>query len=114
MKYISTLVSSIRLIRVFLAIFFAALIAFGNGFPALAGQSAVTKGVEQLDKIDEQSKAALDNPANSLKEIEERSQGALNEVQPNAADRDKMYRSKDTKLPVVKQVEKAIDKLKNS
>jgi hypothetical protein len=114
MKYISTLVSSIRPIRVLLAIFFAALIAFGNGFPALAGQSPVTKGVEQLDKIDEQSKAALDNPANSLKEIEDRSQGALNEVQPNAADRDKMYRSNDPKLPVVKQVEKAIGKLKNS
>jgi hypothetical protein len=114
MKYISILVSSIRPIRVLLSMFFAAILVFGSGFPALAGQSATTKGIEQLDKIEEQSKEALENPANSLKSIEERSQGALNEVQPNAADRDKMYRSTDPKLPVVKQVEKAIGKFKNS
>jgi hypothetical protein len=114
MKYISNAVSFIRPIRTILATFFAAVLFFGSGFPALAGQSPTTKGVEQLDRIEEQSKQALDNPANSLESIEERSQGALNEVQPNAADRDKMYRSNDTKLPVVKQVEKAIDKLKNS
>ncbi|WP_309728669.1 hypothetical protein [Chamaesiphon sp. OTE_75_metabat_556] len=114
MKHISSFFGSVRPMRMFLAMFFATILAFGSGFSALAGQSAVTKGVEQLDKIEEQSKEALDNPANSLKSIEERSQGALNEVQPNAADRDKMYRSSDTKLPVVKQVEKAIDKLKNS
>ncbi len=114
MKHISSFFRSVRPMRMLLAMFFATILAFGSGFSALAGQSAVTKGVEQLDKIEEQSKEALDNPANSLKSIEERSQGALNEVQPNAADRDKMYRSSDTKLPVVKQVEKAIDKLKNS
>jgi hypothetical protein len=114
MKYISSLIASIRPVRTILAVFFAAVLAFGSGSSALASQSATTKGVEQLNQIEEQSKEALEKPANSLKEIEERSQGALNEVQPNAADRDKMHRTSDTKLPVVKQVEKAIDKLKNS
>jgi hypothetical protein len=114
MKYVLNVVSSLRPVRMILSIFFAAVLFFGSGFPALAAQSAVTKGVEQLPQIEEESKEALDNPANSLKSVEERSQGALNEVQPNAADRDKMHRSSDTKLPVVKQVEKAIDKLKNS
>jgi hypothetical protein len=114
MKYVLNVVSFLRPVRTILSIFFAAVLFFVSGFPALAAQSAVTKGVEQLPQIEEESKQALDNPANSLKSVEERSQGALNEVQPNAADRDKMHRSNDTKLPVVKQVEKAIDKLKNS
>ncbi|WP_310488879.1 hypothetical protein [Chamaesiphon sp. VAR_69_metabat_338] len=113
MKYISKVVSFVRPIQTLLAVFFAAVLFVGSGFPALAGQSAPTKGVEQLNQIEEQSKEALKNPANSLESIEERSQGALNEVQPNAADRDTMHRSSDTKLPVVKQAEKAIDKLKN-
>ena len=41
--------------------------------------------------------------------IEKPAEGGLNEVQ-GTADRDKMYRSKDTKLPVVKQVEEALKK----
>jgi hypothetical protein len=114
MKYIADLGSKIRPVQTLLAVFFAAILFFGSSLSALAGQSAMNKGVEQLNQIEEQSKEALENPANSLKSIEERSQGALNEVQPNAADRDKMHRSSDPKLPVVKQVEKAIDKLKNS
>jgi hypothetical protein len=114
MNYIFRAVSFVSPVRAILAMFFAAVLFLGSGFPALAAQSATTKGVEQLNQIEEQSKQALENPANSLESIEERSQGALNEVQPNAADRDKMHRSNDTKLPVVKQVEKAIDKLKNS
>lgn len=114
MRYISTALSFVRPIRTILAIFFAAVLFFGSGASAQAAQSETTKGVEQLNQIEEQSKQALENPANSLESIQERSQGALNEVQPNAADRDTMHRSNDTKLPVVKQVEKAIDKLKNS
>jgi hypothetical protein len=115
MKYLASLLSNIRPVRILVSIFFAAVLLFGSSFPAFANQSSPTKGVEQLDKIEEKSKAALDSPANSLESVEERSQGALNEVQPNAADRDKMYRNteRSPKLPVVKQAEKALDKLKN-
>ena len=82
----------------------------------MSSKSADTKGIVQLDKIEEKSKEALANPATSLKTIEERSQGALNEVQGGAADRDKMYRSneRNPKLPVVKQAEKTLDKIKAS
>jgi hypothetical protein len=110
MKYLTTLLSNIRPIQFVISIALSAVLAFVSSFPALAAN----KGIDQLPQIEEQSKEALDNPANSLKEIEERSQGALNEVQPKAADRDKMYRSNETKLPAVKQVEKAIDKMKHS
>jgi hypothetical protein len=39
-------------------------------------------------------------------------QGSLNEVQSGAADNKKMITSSDTKLPVVKQAEKAIKNMK--
>jgi hypothetical protein len=114
MKYISALLSNIRPVQMLMSVVLSAVLVFTSGLTALAGQSATTKGVDQLPQIEEQSKEALENPAMSLDSIEARSQGALNEVQPNAADRDKMYRSNDTKLPVVKQAQKAIDKLKNN
>jgi hypothetical protein len=114
MKYLNALLTNIRPARLLLSVVLSAILVFASGFPALAGKSDPTKGVDQLPQIENESLKALDNPAMDLKSIEERSQGALNEVQPGAADRDKMYRSNDTKLPVVKQAEKTIDKLKNS
>jgi hypothetical protein len=114
MKYLSALLSNIRPVRMLMSIVLSAILVFASSFPALAGKSPTTKGVEQLPQIEEKSKEALDNPAMSLDSIESRSQGALNEVQPDAADRDKMHRSSDTMPPAVKQVEKAIDKLKNN
>ena len=114
MNYISALIANFRPVRMLLSIFLSAVLVFAGSFPALANMSAPTKGVEQLNKIDEKSKDALRNPATSIEEIEARSQGALNEVQPGAADRDKMYRSSETIPPAVKQVEKALNKLKKS
>ncbi len=114
MNYIKISIANLRPVRLLLSVVFSAILVFGISFPALAAQSDSTKGVEQLNQIEEKSKEALDNPAMDIESIEARSQGALNEVQPGAADRDKMYRSNDSKLPVVKQAEKAIDKLKNS
>jgi hypothetical protein len=114
MKYIYELLGNIRPVQMLMSVVLSAVLVFASGFPALAGQSAPTKGVDQLPQIEEQSKEALENPAMSSEAIEQRSQGALNEVQPNSADRDKMYTSTETKLPAVKQVEKAIDKLKKS
>jgi hypothetical protein len=114
MNYIKTLFANLRPVQMLISVFLSAVLVFGSSFPALAGKSEPTKGVEQLNQIEEKSKEALDNPAMDIESIEARSKGALNEVQPGAADRDKMYRSNDSKLPVVKQAEKAIDKLKNS
>jgi hypothetical protein len=114
MNYISALLANFRPVRMLMSIVLSAVLVFAGSFPALAGMSATTKGVDQLDKIEEKSKDALRNPATSPEEIEARSQGALNEVQPDAADRDKMYRSSETIPPAVKQVERAIDKLKKN
>ena len=111
MKYISATLTNLRLVRTLLAVLLAAVLVFTSGFPALAATSSVNKGVEQLNQIDEKSKQALDNPATTPEEIAARSQGALNEIQGNAADRDKMYRSNDTTPPVIKQAEKALNKL---
>ena len=115
MKYLTSLLSNIRPVRILVSIFFSAVLLFGSGFPAFAANSDVHKGVDQLPQIEDKSLETLDNPPMSLDEVEERSQGALNEAQPNAADRDKMYRNteRSPKLPIIKQAEKALDKLKN-
>ncbi len=114
MKYLNTLLANIRPVRLLMSVVLSAMLVFASSFPALAGKSDSTKGVEQLNQIDQKSKEALDNPATDPESIAERSKGALNEIQSGAADHDKMYRSNDTKLPVVKQAEKTIEKLKNS
>lgn len=115
MKYISALLSHLRPVQMLLSALLCAVLFFASSFPALAGKSALTKGTVQLDKIEQKTQEAIDSPATSLKTIEERSKGkgSLNEVQ-GTADRDKMIRSNDTELPVVKQAEKALDKMKKS
>jgi hypothetical protein len=113
MKYISALLSHLRPVQMLLSALLCAVLFFASSFPAIAGKSASTKGTVQLDKIEQKTQEAIDSPATSLKTIEERSKGSLNEVQ-GTADRDKMIRSNDTELPVVKQAEKALDKMKKS
>lgn len=112
MKYLSGVISRIFPVKAILSLLLAAVLVFTSGLSALAAQSDVHKGTDQLPEIEEKSKEALESPPMSLKDVEERSQGSLNEVQPDAADRDKMYRSNDAKPPVIKQAERAIDKLK--
>lgn len=138
MKYISTLLSNLRPVKMLASLLLTVVLVFASGCSGeaktganpetvqldknikrtlpMSSKSADTKGIVQLDKIEEKSKEALANPATSLKTIEERSQGALNEVQGDAADRDKMYRSneRNPKLPVVKQAEKTLNKIKDS
>ncbi len=75
-------------------------------------KSPLTKGTVQLNEIEKKAEKAIDSPANSLETIVERSKGSLNEVQSGAADSKKMITSSDTKLPVVKQAEKAISNMK--
>ena len=138
MKHISALLSNLRPVKMLASLLLTVVLMFASGCSSeaktganpetvqldknikrtlpMSSKSADTKGIVQLDKIEEKSKEALANPATSLKTIEERSQGALNEVQGGAADRDKMYRSneRNPKLPVVKQAEKTLDKIKAS
>ena len=137
MKHISRLLSNLRPVKMLASLLLTVVLVFASGCSSeaktganptvqldknikstlpMSSKSADTKGIVQLDKIEEKSKEALANPATSLKTIEERSQGSLNEVQGDAADRDKMYRSneRNPKLPVVKQAEKTLDKIKAS
>jgi hypothetical protein len=115
MKYISTLLANIRPVKMFISILLTAIMVFSSGctgasakdaktvqienikrgYPPIA-KSDSTKGTVQLDKIEQNTERAIDEPATSLKTIEERSKGALNEVQGNA-DQNKMNRSNGSK-----------------
>jgi hypothetical protein len=113
MNYISTWLSHLRPMQMLMSILLSAILVFGSGCTAPDSKSAMDKGTVQLDKIERNTERAIESPATSLKTIEERSKGALNEVQ-GSADRNKMNRSNDTMPPVVKRAEKAIDNMKKS
>jgi hypothetical protein len=111
MKYLAILFSHLRPVRILFSIFFSILLIFSSSVPALAAKtSPLTKGTVQLDKIEQKTQEAIDSPTTSLKEIEKKGKGGINEIQ-GSADREKMIRSKGTELPVVKQTEKALDKM---
>jgi expansin (peptidoglycan-binding protein) len=117
MKYISILLSNIRPVRMFMSILLTAVMIFASGctgasakdtsakavqienikrgYPPVA-KSDTTKGTVKLDKIEQNTERAINAPATSLKTIEERSKGALNEVQ-GAADRNKMSNPNNSK-----------------
>ena len=81
--------------------------------PSMAGSSSVTKGVEQLPKIDEAAANVAERSSPmGIDEIEARNEGGLNEIQ-GSADADKMHKA-DTSNPgpaISKKIEKAFDKL---
>jgi hypothetical protein len=117
MKYISTLLSHLRPMQMFMSVLLVAVMFFASGcngesakdasakavqienikrgYPPVA-KSDSTAGTVQLDKIEQNTEKAIDKPAMSLKKIEERSKGALNEVQGNA-DRNKMSNPNNSK-----------------
>ena len=111
MKNLTKFFSHLRPVRVLLSIFFSIILIFSNSIPALAAKaSSLTKGTVQLDKIEQKTQEAIDSPTTSLKEIEQKGEGGINEIQ-GRADSNKMIRSKGTELPIVKQTEKALDKM---
>lgn len=112
MKYISTILSHVRPIQILMSVVLSAVLIFTSSFPALAASSPLEKGTVQLDKIVQKTEQELNDPATTLEKIQERSQGGLNEVQ-GSADVNKMNRSNDDKLPIVKQAEQALNKIKN-
>jgi hypothetical protein len=81
--------------------------------PTMAGSSSVTKGTEQLPKIDDAAAQVAERSAPmGLEEIEARSKGGLNEIQ-GAADANKMHKA-DTSQPgpaIAKKIDKALDKM---
>lgn len=124
MKYISALLSYFHPMRLLMPILLSFVLFMTSACTSDTTQSnpvkemvkmenTSTKGTVQLNEIEKKAEEAIDSPATSLKTIEERSKGALNEVQGDAADRNKMNRSNDQKLPVVKQTEKVLNKMKN-
>jgi hypothetical protein len=135
MKYISALLYYFRPMQLLMPILLSAVLFIASGCTSdttqrdpvkeivkmentkNVSQSAIkntsTKGTVQLDEIEKKAEESIDSPATSLETIEERSKGVLNEVQGDAADRNKMNRSNDQKLPVVKQTEKVLNKMKN-
>jgi hypothetical protein len=111
MKKLTKLFSQLHPLRVLLSIFFSIILIFSNSIPALAAKtSPLTKGTVQLDKIEQKTQEAIDSPTTSLKEIEKKGDGGINEIQ-GRADSNKMIRSKGTELPIAKQTEKALDKM---
>ncbi len=132
MKYISSLLSHLHPARILLSVLLSTVLLFSSGCSdsipnkdsaqvqnikqslAPSEKSSVTKGTVQLNEIERKAEKAIDSPANSLETIVERSKGSLNEVQSGAADSNKMITSNDTKLPVVKQAEKAINNMKRN
>jgi hypothetical protein len=111
MKKLTRFFSQLRPVRVLFSIFFSILLIFSSSVPALAAKtSSLTKGTVQLDKIEQKTQEAIDSPTTSLKEIEKKGDGGINEIQ-GRADREKMIRSKGTELPIVKQTEKSLNKM---
>jgi hypothetical protein len=109
MKYLSDLVSYLRPVRLLFATILFVAIILTTAFPAVAAKSMPNEGTVQLDEITRKSEATADTPAMEMNPIEKPPEGGLNEVQ-GTADRDKMFSSRETKLPVVKQMEKAMKK----
>jgi hypothetical protein len=81
--------------------------------PTMAGSSSVTKGTEQLNKIDDAAAQVAERSSPmGIDEIEARNEGGLNEIQ-GAADANKMHKA-DTSKPgpaIAKKIEKAFDKM---
>jgi hypothetical protein len=94
-------------------VIYAALILGLAVTPSMAGSSSVTKGTEQLPKIDAAAAQVAERSSPmGLEEIEARSQGGLNEIQ-GSADANKMHKA-DTSKPgpaMAKKIEKALDKV---
>ncbi len=113
MKFIATIISAIRPVQFLFTALMCTLLLFAGVTPAQAGnmpKSKLTEGTDQLQKIDAKAQTAIDKPATSLEEVEERSKNGLNEVQ-GSADKDKMYTSKSSKPAVTDKLEKALDKM---
>jgi hypothetical protein len=103
---------TLRPVRWLLSVLVCTLLFLVNTIPAQAGntpKSRPTEGTTQLNQILDKAEDAAKSAPMSLKEVEQRSKTGLNEVQ-GAADKDKM-KSGDSTPPMVKKLERAMDKV---
>ena len=107
MRQFFTFLSRLFPIRILLSGLLLITLFFTTALPAMASKSALDKGTVQLDEITQKTEAAAKTPAMSLNPIDEAAEAGPNEIQ-GKGDRNKMIRSKDTELPVVKQAKKAL------
>ncbi|PSF38051.1 hypothetical protein C7H19_06140 [Aphanothece hegewaldii CCALA 016] len=85
-------------------------------FPAAAGTpSPVTKGEANLNKIQAKTDELAQQEPPSLKQVEERNKGGLNEVQ-GSADANKMISPEDAQgtTTLKDKIEQALDKVTNA
>ena len=109
MRHFSTFLSHLLSMRALLSVLLFITLFFTSALPAMAARSAPNEGTVQLDEITQKSEDTAVTPAMSINPLDKPPEGGINEVQ-GEADRDKMINSKNTKLPVVKQVEKVLKK----
>lgn len=107
MKYFLAFLSRLFPIQMLLSALLFITLFFSSVLPAMAAKSAPDSGVVQLDKITEKTEAAAKTPAMSLNPIDQPTPEGPNEIQ-GKADRNKMVRSDETELPVIKQVKEAL------
>ncbi len=107
MRHFSAFLSRLLPMQMLLSTLLFITLFFTSALPAMATSNAPDKGAVQLDEITQRSEEVADSTAMSINPLDKPAEGGLNEVQGNA-DRDKMIRSNDTELPVVKQVKKAL------
>ena len=111
MKHFPDCLSRLRPKQMLLSTLLVITLLFASALPAMAAKSMPSKGIEQLDEITQRSESIADTPAMSINPIDKPPEGGINEVQ-GTADSDKMIRSKNTELPVVKQAKKALKKMR--
>jgi hypothetical protein len=101
-------------IRVTIIGFICGLLSISSIFPAQAATSKPSDGTTSLNRIQKETDEMAKQDPPSLKEVTERSQAGLNEVQAGA-DRDKMISPEDAKgtETVKDQTENFLDKILN-
>jgi len=117
---LSSVLSVVLSVRFWLSIVLGAILLCANAMPATAkvieskyNQGVINKnpdeGVVQLDGILKKSEDALNNPADSLKEVVKRSSKGFNEIQ-GSVDEDKMVRPTDSEPEILNEINKVLDR----
>ncbi len=112
MKLMTALFTSLFSVRFLVVAGLCISLVFSNVVPTLAAGKPfnhAAAGTTQMNQVLDKSEDTLDAPPMSLKEVEKRANEGLNEVQGDA-DKDKMYKSRDSRPAIVGDLEKALDK----
>lgn len=96
MPSISLKLPTLRPLRFLLAVCVSALLFFSSAFPAYAATSSLTKGEDQMLKIEKKSLEAIGNDPYTMKDEVDETNPGLNGVQ-GTADKDQMISPEDAK-----------------